>query len=180
MQLVLVGLGHGGQCVEVAEQLDSVVGLNVVQSVAEHLQQRVQNSPRVALEHTRQQLTCNTFKLNGLVSSKLVVSDGVLMRVETNGRNYREQCWGATPNTTQSEVFLAVVYSWKLFNESDLRQNEETFSREMEHKRFNRRATVSHCAHNAICSNSKQASLPPRRCCFAQPNGLFFPGWGLG
>ena len=40
-----------------AEQLDSVVVLDVVQSVAEHLQKRVQDAPRVALEHIRQELT---------------------------------------------------------------------------------------------------------------------------
>lgn len=38
MQLVLVGLGNGSQTVEVTEQLDSVVRLDVVHPVAEHLQ----------------------------------------------------------------------------------------------------------------------------------------------
>lgn len=57
MQLVLVGLRHGSQAVQVTQKLDSVVRLDVVHPVAEHLQQRVQDSPRVRLEHVRQQLT---------------------------------------------------------------------------------------------------------------------------
>lgn len=38
MQLVLVGLGNSSQTVQVTEQLDSVVRLDVVHPVAEHLQ----------------------------------------------------------------------------------------------------------------------------------------------
>lgn len=38
MQLVLVGLGNSSQAVQVTEQLDSVVRLDVVHPVAEHLQ----------------------------------------------------------------------------------------------------------------------------------------------
>lgn len=38
MELVLVGLGNSSQAVQVAEQLDSVVRLDVVHPVAEHLQ----------------------------------------------------------------------------------------------------------------------------------------------
>ena len=56
MQLVLVGLGHSSQTVQMTEQLDSVVRLDVVHPVAEHLQQRVEDSPRVRLKHVRQQL----------------------------------------------------------------------------------------------------------------------------
>lgn len=54
MQLVLVGLGNCSQAVQVTEQLDSVVRLDVVHSVAEHLQQSVKDSPGVRLEHVRQ------------------------------------------------------------------------------------------------------------------------------
>lgn len=54
MKLILVGLGNCGQAVQVAEQLDPVVRLDVVHSVAEHLQQRVKDSPGVRLEHVRQ------------------------------------------------------------------------------------------------------------------------------
>jgi len=56
MQLVLVGLRHGSQAVQVTQKLDPVVRLNVVHPVAEHLQERVKDSPRVRLEHVRQQL----------------------------------------------------------------------------------------------------------------------------
>lgn len=56
MQLVLVGLGNGGQAVQVTEQLDPVVRLDVVHPVAEHLQQGVKDSPGVRLEHVGQQL----------------------------------------------------------------------------------------------------------------------------
>lgn len=38
MQLVLVGLGHSSQTVQMTEQLDSVVRLDVMHPVAEHLQ----------------------------------------------------------------------------------------------------------------------------------------------
>lgn len=38
MQLVLVGLWYGSQTVQVTQQLDSVVWLDVVHPVAEHLQ----------------------------------------------------------------------------------------------------------------------------------------------
>lgn len=38
MQLVLVGLRNSSQTVQVTEQLDSVVWLDVVHPVAEHLQ----------------------------------------------------------------------------------------------------------------------------------------------
>lgn len=66
MQLVLVGLGNSSQTVQVTEQLDSVMRLDVVHPVAKHLQQRVQDPPRVTLEHVRQQLACleSTVKKN--------------------------------------------------------------------------------------------------------------------
>lgn len=38
VQLVLVGLRHGGQTVQMTQELDSVVRLDVVHPVAEHLQ----------------------------------------------------------------------------------------------------------------------------------------------
>ena len=57
MELVLVGLRHGCQGVQVRQQLDAVVGLDVVHAVAEHLQQRVEDAPRVGLKHVGQQLT---------------------------------------------------------------------------------------------------------------------------
>lgn len=56
MQLVLVGLRYSGQAVQVTEELDSVVRLDVVHPVAEHLQQSVKDSPCMRLEHVRQQL----------------------------------------------------------------------------------------------------------------------------
>lgn len=56
MQLVLVGLGNSGQAVQVAKQLDPVVRLDVVHPVAEHLQQRMKDSPGVRLEHIGQEL----------------------------------------------------------------------------------------------------------------------------
>ena len=56
MQLILVGLGHGSQTVQMTQQLHSVVRLDVVHPVAEHLQQSVKDSPRVTLEHVGQQL----------------------------------------------------------------------------------------------------------------------------
>lgn len=58
MQLILVGLGYRCQTVQMTQQLDSVVRLDVVHPVAEHLQQRVKDSPRVGLKHIRQQLAC--------------------------------------------------------------------------------------------------------------------------
>ena len=57
MELVLVGLCDCSQCVEMAQELNSVVGLNVVHSVAEHLQQCVQDAPGVGLEDSGQELT---------------------------------------------------------------------------------------------------------------------------
>jgi len=57
MELVLGHLLDLGQLMQLAQQLDAVMRLNVMQPVAKHLQQRVQNAPRVALEHARQQLT---------------------------------------------------------------------------------------------------------------------------
>lgn len=56
VQLVLVGLRDGGQAVQVTQQLDSVMWLDVVHSVAEHLQQSVKDPPRVTLKHVGQQL----------------------------------------------------------------------------------------------------------------------------
>lgn len=56
MQLILVGLRYCGQTVEMTQELDPVVWLDVVHPVAEHLQQSVQDSPSVGLEHIRQQL----------------------------------------------------------------------------------------------------------------------------
>lgn len=56
MQLVLVGLWNSSEAVQMTQQLDSVVWLDVVHPVAEHLQQRVQDSPCVRLEHVGQQL----------------------------------------------------------------------------------------------------------------------------
>lgn len=41
---------------QVAEQLDAVVGLDVVHTVAEHLQQSVKDAPGVGLEHVGQEL----------------------------------------------------------------------------------------------------------------------------
>lgn len=58
VQLVLVGLGHGSQTVQVTEQLDSVMWLDVVHPVAKHLQEGVQDPPRVTLKHVWQQLAC--------------------------------------------------------------------------------------------------------------------------
>lgn len=57
MELVLVGLGNGSQRMEMAEELNSVVRLDVVHAVAEHLQKCVQNAPGVGLEDSRQELT---------------------------------------------------------------------------------------------------------------------------
>lgn len=56
MKLVLVGLGHCGQRVQVAERLDTVVGLDVAHMVAELLQQSVKDAPGVGLEHVGQEL----------------------------------------------------------------------------------------------------------------------------
>lgn len=56
MQLVLVGLRYSSQTVQMAQELDSVVWLDVMHPVAEHLQQRVKDSPCVRLKHVRQQL----------------------------------------------------------------------------------------------------------------------------
>jgi len=58
MKLVLCHLLDLGELMQLTEQLDAVVRLDVVKPVAEHLQQSVQNAPRIALEHARQQLTC--------------------------------------------------------------------------------------------------------------------------
>lgn len=63
MQLVLVGLGYSSQTVQVTEQLDSVMWLDVVHPVAKHLQQRVQDPPRVTLKHVRQQLACYNHRI---------------------------------------------------------------------------------------------------------------------
>ena len=57
MQLVVADLGRGAQRVQAVQQLDAVVRLDVVQAVAEHLEQRVQDAPRVARADARQQLT---------------------------------------------------------------------------------------------------------------------------
>jgi len=59
MELILGHLLDLGELMELAQQLDAVVRLNVVEPIAEHLEQRVQNAPRVALKHARQQLTCS-------------------------------------------------------------------------------------------------------------------------
>lgn len=56
MQLVLVGLRYSSQAVQVTEELDSVVRLDVVHPVAEHLQQGVKDTPCMRLEHVWQQL----------------------------------------------------------------------------------------------------------------------------
>lgn len=56
MQLILVGLGYGSQTVQMTQELDSVVRLDVVHPVAEHLQQSVKDSPRMRLKHVGQQL----------------------------------------------------------------------------------------------------------------------------
>lgn len=53
MQLVLVGLLDGGQCVEMTEELHPVVDLCVVQTVAEHLQQGVKDPQRLVFNHSR-------------------------------------------------------------------------------------------------------------------------------
>ena len=42
------------------QELDAVVRLDVVLTVGEHLEQRVHDSPRGALVHVRQQLSCNS------------------------------------------------------------------------------------------------------------------------
>ena len=44
---------------ELTEQLNAVVRLDVVQPIAEHLEQGVEDAPGMRLEHTRQQLTCS-------------------------------------------------------------------------------------------------------------------------
>jgi len=71
MQLVLSHLLDLSELMQLTEQLDAVVRLDVVKPVAEHLQQRVQNAPCVALEHARQQLTCIVSKFLGLFSTKI-------------------------------------------------------------------------------------------------------------
>ena len=57
MELVLVGLGDCSQRVQMAQKLNSVVRLDVVHAVAEHLQQGVQDAPRMRLEDGGQELT---------------------------------------------------------------------------------------------------------------------------
>lgn len=57
MELVLVGLCDCSQGVEMAQELNSVMRLNVVHPVAEHLQQRVQDAPGMGLEDSGQELT---------------------------------------------------------------------------------------------------------------------------
>jgi len=68
LKLVLRHLLDLCKLMQLTEQLDAVVRLNVMKPVAEHLQQRVQNSPRMALEHTWQQLT---YKLHKFHSEKV-------------------------------------------------------------------------------------------------------------
>lgn len=53
MELVLVGLGNCSQRVKMAQELNSVMWLDVVHAIAEHLQKRVQNAPGVGLEDSR-------------------------------------------------------------------------------------------------------------------------------
>lgn len=57
MQLILIGLWDSSERVKVREELYTVMRLNVMHAVAEHLQQRVQDPPRVRLEHIGQELT---------------------------------------------------------------------------------------------------------------------------
>jgi len=57
MQLVLVSLWYLHQRVQLTKQLYPIVRLYVVETVAEHLQQCVQYTPRTGLKYTRQQLT---------------------------------------------------------------------------------------------------------------------------
>ena len=51
----------GGQLVQVGQQAQSVVGLDVVQTVGEYLQQGVQRAPRLLGEHLGQELIEKTF-----------------------------------------------------------------------------------------------------------------------
>jgi hypothetical protein len=58
--LGVVCLRYPGKAVQLRQKLDSVVGLDVVKPEAEYLQQCVQDSPRLALEHVWQNLTCTS------------------------------------------------------------------------------------------------------------------------
>lgn len=53
MELVLIGLVDRGQRVQLGEELDAVVGLNMVETIAEHFQKSVQDTPGMGLEHIR-------------------------------------------------------------------------------------------------------------------------------
>lgn len=57
MELVLISLWHSSQGMKMAEELDSVMRLDVMHPIAKHFQQSMQNSPRVRFEHCWQELT---------------------------------------------------------------------------------------------------------------------------
>lgn len=59
MQLRLISLRHSGKTVKMAQNLYSVGRLNVVHSVAEHVQKRVKYAPGVSFENCWQQMTWN-------------------------------------------------------------------------------------------------------------------------
>lgn len=57
MKLILVCLWHCSERMKITQQLDSVMRLDVVHAIAEHLQQSVQDSPSVRLKDSGQKLT---------------------------------------------------------------------------------------------------------------------------
>lgn len=57
MELVLICLCNCSQSMKMTQELNSVMRLNVVHPVAEHLKKCVQDPPGVRLENSRQKLT---------------------------------------------------------------------------------------------------------------------------
>lgn len=57
MKLVLISLWHSSQGMKMAEELDSVMRLDVMHPIAKHFQQSMQNSPCMRFEHRWQELT---------------------------------------------------------------------------------------------------------------------------
>lgn len=57
MKLVLISLWHSSQGMKMAEELDSVMRLDVMHPIAKHFQQSMQNSPCMRFEHCWQELT---------------------------------------------------------------------------------------------------------------------------